>query len=524
MVRIPDARNIGLANPSGQTPIARMDVSRVGTGTAALASSLSGVAERRAEYQASKANTQFLTGYTREINSYDERPDYENFMSDYNKRSEELLTEAAEKIRDPRQRNLFIEQQRVRIAQGAEKIRDMAFAKETDFERGSVVDDLSALRDSAITATDDTSVADIMLSVDERLDAAVQMGYYSAEEKAKLMQQWRNSAATGRLEGMDPEDRLDALNQPWAENLPADLRAKIKDDAVMEHRQTKAIETVDGYLSQGMDQMEARRQMLDIKDPDLRRAVESRFDYQYARHEQAKVEHQSQLYDKYVEGFSDGSMTTDNITREDWDMMTPEVRLNLQAIQQEVATPTKQSDADALVQLATLNARKDYQGMAKFFSENSHKLKPSDRVKYAALVAEGEAPIELDDSLSDIQAINGRLAEAEITDKSAKDRILNNMSDWRLNYMRRFNKAPDDAERAKFIDRQLMDVVTDKGFLWDSAGRAYELSPAEWNNALNVMREEDPKTLKTVVEFFQSRNYEPTSAEIKQAYDRLRQE
>ena len=70
-VRLPDVRNIQVANINGDRGVARLDMSDAGAGMQAIGRGLDKMGERRAAYQAGKARTEFLTGFTSEINSYD---------------------------------------------------------------------------------------------------------------------------------------------------------------------------------------------------------------------------------------------------------------------------------------------------------------------------------------------------------------------------------------------------------------------------------------------------------------------
>lgn len=521
-IRLPDVRNIQVADFSGNRGVARLDMSNAGAGLASIGQGLSEMGERRASYQASKARTEFLTGYTSEINSYDERTDYQNFDQDFRKNSEQLLNDAASTIENERVRQEFIDNGMLRIQEGAERVRNQAYKQEVDYERGTVVNDLTALRETAITAKDQ-NVVDTITTMEDRIQSSIDVGYYSREEGEKLKQAWRVDVAKARIEAMDPSTRIEALKQPWASNLPAELRARIERDAKTETKEYEAISISDSYIDEGLSRSEALSRIGKIKDPELRQSVETRFDYQFQRAQQAEQEEQQQLYDDYVDEIASGKATIDFIPREKWDRMNGATRSNMRALQAQAAKPRTVSDGDALVTLAVLKANDDYQGIVEFLRENSAMLKPSDRVKYAEIAIDGSIPIEVDDGLTDIQIINGKLTEADITDKKAKDLLLNRMGDWRRNYIQRFNKTPDDAERDKFIDRQLMDVVTSPGFLWDSSKRVYEMDDDDFQSAITTIREEDPNTLNDVINYYNDNGYQPSQAEIIETYNKLRE-
>ena len=160
-VRIPGVESVGEVGINVSTPLARVNVSQAGRGLTMLGRAMERREDERANYEANKARTGFLSDYTKNINSFDERDDYENFVNDFNRDAEQSLADAAENIRDAQQRQQFIDDGRLKIVQGAEKIRDMAFNKERDVERGTLVNDLETAQNLAIEA-DDEDISDII--------------------------------------------------------------------------------------------------------------------------------------------------------------------------------------------------------------------------------------------------------------------------------------------------------------------------------------------------------------------------
>jgi len=500
-------------------PIASVDVSSVGRGTAAIGRALEERQSKKNRYEASKANTNFLESYTHEINSYDERDDYQNFDQDFRNNAEQQLNESAALISDTQARDEFVRNGRLKIAQGAERIRDMAFSKEKDVERSTVLEDLNRMKEVGVMSDD---MEDIVLNVNDRLDTAVELGYYSNEEKVKVLQGWKENVAVSRIEMMPPEQRIEALEQPWAENIPIRVRAKIKQNAEENLIVNKSIDISDEYIDKDLTRVEALEQMSQIEDDDLRKAVENRFDYQFNSVRQAKSQQQQQIYETYAEDVMTGAKSVDSIPRDEWDQMDFKVKQNLYKLQADSVRPISNSDPDALIDLSLMKAKNDYEGIVQYIREESHRLKPSDRVKYAQIAIDGSMPIEVDDGLTDVQIVQGKLTEADITDKNAKSLLLNQIGDWRRNFITRYNKAPDDNDRDKFIDQMLLEVTTSPGILWDTEKRLFDVSDDEWDNSVRVMNEQDPVIMQKVVSYFNSKNYEPTRGDIAELYQRLR--
>lgn len=473
MPKIPDVQSLGEANINVQTPVARVNVSQAGQGLSALGRAFEQREQLRAKNQYNKARTKFLSDYTVTVNSFDERTDYKKFGQDYEQDIQKSLDDAADMIEDGRTREQFIQETRLKIVEGQERVRNIALSREKDAERGDLFDNLNTTRSLAAEA-DESNLTDIIDNTVNMLDTAADLGYITREERAKTLQDWKQKVAVSRIEAMDPEKRTEALDSQFAQMIPPDVKQQLREQAEQEAKDLEAIDIVDGYITSGITRAEAMKKMRNINDDVLRASVESRFDYQYNKAQLANTETQKELHDTYATGLSDpgSNFTIDNIPEEDWAAMDFDTRNNLYKIQQQAAKPRTSSDPDALVDLAALSAVNDAKGIVEYLNKNSHRLSAADRVKYSEIGIKGQIPAPVKDGLTLVQRVNGKLTELDINDKSAKDVVLNKVGDWMTSYQERNNgKLPDDKEQREFIDRMLIELQT--GF-FSSNKRMYE--------------------------------------------------
>jgi hypothetical protein len=126
-----------------------------------------------------------------------------------------------------------------------------------------------------------------------------------------------------------------------------------------------------------------------------------------------------------------------------------------------------------------------------------------------------------------VQAISSKLVESGVDDKNAKSLILGKLGQWRINYIEKFNKEPDDRARDSFIDDLLIQAPTDIGYIWDTEKPLYELGDSDWEKVLNEIADEEPEVSQKVLEYFNTtqafKDRAPSRAEIIQAYQHFKQ-
>ena len=109
----------------------------------------------------------------------------------YGTNVDKALAEASTGISDPEARIEFLNRNKLRLEQGKERMKQLAFGKERDFERAFITDSLNNLSDTAMVG----EISDIEATkqtVSGLVDGGVEMGYYNNEEAGKLKKRLEN--------------------------------------------------------------------------------------------------------------------------------------------------------------------------------------------------------------------------------------------------------------------------------------------------------------------------------------------
>lgn len=502
MAKIPSAEKMGRISPSGTASIARLDNSQT-EGLNALGVGLNKIAQRKDEFETSKADLDFITLKNKQDQAAERDEDYSTLDERYTAGLKNGLSELALNISNPRARAKFVERHKFNVEKSRQRIQGIAWNKEVDHERAGVNDRLNKLREVVLTGNPE-DVALAKESMTNLMNTAQKAGYYKETEIGNMKQAWKVDAAVARLEGMEPENQLEAFKQGWAKELPTDIKNKMKLKAKSAVRSNKAVTMVDDLINLDLDEEQAREHFQKIKDAKLRKEVESRFDYVYNKNKKADAEEQWQYKNDYAHDVLHGKVQVGDIPADEWDAMDSESKFYLENLQAESVKPATKSDPNAVLYLSELAAKERWPEIVAMVKDPKSALSAGDRVKYGNIAIDGTMPIEVDDGLTDVQAITSALVDANITDDEAKSRILHNVGEWRRRYIEVHNKKPDDNERNKFIDDQFLKGPSDIGMIWDTEVPLYEMGQDDFDTIMKEIREEAPEIAKKIEEYFTS--------------------
>ena len=221
-MRLPDSRNIQRVVPTAGGRIVTDDSTiQIGSAVRGVGAAMADESERRANFQISKARTAFLKAQADQDKQFEEDRDYEDMDTRYEEGLRKSLGEIGKGIKNERARTLFTEQMEGQVLNGVERTRGRARGIERDVERANVSENLNILNETALNAADPSAA---IAEVGNLLEGAVEAGYYTAQEAASIDRGWRDRQAATRISMMEPQAALDALEAPWAENLPTELR------------------------------------------------------------------------------------------------------------------------------------------------------------------------------------------------------------------------------------------------------------------------------------------------------------
>jgi hypothetical protein len=384
-----------------------------------------------------------------EANNYNDDPDYTTIGERSGKSINEKINKIAEGITIPRDREIFIQNQKLNIAKTQEHLKGVAFTKERDHSRATVDTQLAELRNVALTG--DMGQASELVS--RRLESAVAKGYFGAEEAAAIKAQWQTSAASGRLSMMPPESQLEALKSPWAEKLPVDERARLEKGAREQLRVGRAQTISDGLVNKGASLDEGMIHIQKtIKDPEDRKAAEERFKMDYQVRKQAEQDNQDELHNKYAIAVDEGLSIDELKTKHsgEWEKLRPSQRENLKNMASQRLSPPPTSDPAALARVIELSANGRHDDVVKLVTNNSSAFSKEDREQYLTLAAKGKSAT----AVTDQQLLAGKVLGND--KKSQRDQMLLTMNQWRNDFVKSYGKDPTPEQAEKQVDMLLM--------------------------------------------------------------------
>lgn len=485
-----------------------------------IAGVTAGIHERKNKNILAKAESGMFTDLIAEQNAYDQDPDYATFDERFTGNMETKLGEHAAKISDPAMREQFMQTFRPKIAQGRVKVQDLSFGKESEFERGELATGLKTLRDAAVLSGGD----DILGANDraaELIQSNVDLGYIGADDAVKYKASFKDDVSKGYLESLPPEKRVDALKQKWAKkNLAPDDFAVLKRKAEEELRIGIAQAQVDEYLASDNDRAEVMS-MIDkkySKKPELRKEVESRFDYAFAKQEKARVEEQSGLFDQYFLPIRSGESMVKDIPREDLERMSPTQQNSLYSAQSSSVSKSKVPfNINAEDNLNILYQSKKFHDLREYFIENASEMSDTQNNKWSKATVEGVSP-EFKSPFTVTQTINNKIPNYS---DSRKGELNEALTEWMYEYQSKEGYFPPDDVRDKQLDRMIMEH--DTSWWWGVGTKpVFEMSEEEKTKVLKYAREDDPDAFGDIEEYFKIRGVQPDHAQFMEAYTTLK--
>jgi hypothetical protein len=448
MATIPSATQIKRSIPDGEQRVVQLDTSSAGKGLQYLGQAVKGMSQDMKEVEmverkraTNKADLTMSIALEKEGNAYDQDPDHATFGDRFDESVESAMGIAGEGL-DERDRELWRDRQQLKIAQSRTRVGKVAWVKKRDEERALITQQMEMARESALTG--DMGALDGDIS--NVLDAAVEGDYLTAQESQQMQSKWRESAATGRLEMMEPDDRIKALAMPWAKKLPADTRIRLQRDAETKMVKTKAWAEVDTVNSGELTSREKHQQVDQIKDPDVRAAAEVILRAEESSESTLTNEEQSDIFNRMDLNIRDGQTILEQ-DRDDWQKLEPSQRSNLEAM---TSTTNRTVNDDSVYNAASsLAARGQWGELNKLLNTHGSGLKATTRDSFREAANNGIAPVDVEYN----KLIDSAIPGTSMTDKRNKMKVV--IADWRDRYRAAREREPTQAEAQAEVNRML---------------------------------------------------------------------
>jgi hypothetical protein len=198
----------------------------VGQGIEDVRGAFKDAKDKSDRYQLADAASKFSIMKNQQDNAYDEGDlEYETIPDRYALNVEDGLGEIAAGIKDPELRNLFLLENRPKVAAGTERMKNVAFGIETQVQRGNVNSRLNGLREVILNSDVEEDRVEAINNVKDSLSAAMGKGYYTPEEMVNLEKAFTVDAAIGYVDTLPIGQQRAALNSHMSiANIPEDVR------------------------------------------------------------------------------------------------------------------------------------------------------------------------------------------------------------------------------------------------------------------------------------------------------------
>lgn len=481
--------------------------------------------QKKDRYEMMQAKTNFYKGSVALDNAFDDDPDYETVPARYSKGAAELAETAAESISDPALRSEFLLDSEMKAAAGFERIQQVAKRTEVDAQRGFMDSQIADIREAGLQG----DVREAMDYTAEIIEAGVQSGYYSVEEGGDMLRAAQTDLAVAKLEMMAPEEQLEALSTPWAENIPSDIRASLQRTAQKKTDESTAILFVDDLKAQKVGQTEALAAIAQIEDLDVRVLAERRYNTERQMMRNAEADEAKEIHQQYAAPIAAGDSTLADISDDEMLMIEKTVTAaqlqNLYALDErqrtrkDVVTPPELRRA---LNLAFDGGHGDPAEVSRLYNENSALLSDADDKIWSAVTPSDFSEMVKKPAFTaaqDINAVSNSIYGTGLSD-SMRERqelreaeVQQEVTYWLDDYLENNDgKAPSGEQRLDFIKSRFLEIPTGPRTDYipfnDESGNPpndpelfNELTPDEQGKAVSYYERLDPEAFKAAVEF-----------------------
>lgn len=449
-----------------RTSIATVDARGAASLGREVAAGITEVKDTRDRYQLADAASKFSILKHQQDNAFDEDDkDYATFDERYSTSMDEGMAEIAEGISDTSLRTAFMLDSRPRIVAGQERIKDKAFAVETDVQRANVNSRFNGLRE-VILGDDETESIRAIQDAKDLLASSRDSGYYSAEEMGNMERAFTADAAIGYVNKQDIEDQKAALESDLVQkNVPSDIIAKKLRSLENQTQLAEAQKIADSF--DGLSISEQNSKFRDYEGKQ-RQLVQQLVGQNNALQKQVKIVDDEALhqdwYMKVITG-DEGFTLPDLLDKGNTEFLNldDKYQKDLMRAASAASTPRSASNRKVIDHLYKLNAegskdKSKYIELREYYTANVDKLSAKDMDRWSKLSNEGIIPEEYASEFTLIQRVDNILATAGVKDSVVSLLVRDKVDKWNESYFETYNKAPDQTAMDDEITRQVTEV------------------------------------------------------------------
>lgn len=506
MARIPSAEDLGLRSPTAISQGAKTSVINTRGATALNLASvetteaqkgLKEMGDRIANEELATAEVQFQLGAMAEAEKYANDPDLDTVEERHAAGMQDQLGKASANITSAKTRALFITRGEEGVARANAVQAEKTLGKKNDREKGHMANAIDLMVKGGMDmqyGDPGTAAVGIQLT----LDSMVERNVISAVDAQRTMKKAQLDMAYGRLKQLPPEEQLKILNdtdpktRKWLENVPPDVLRSLKDEALRQEENGKALTMA--FEMSSMDEADGLAKLeQDFVNGDLSDADYEKTRLRFLRVKNDQDTQQLAAIDDYLEegmaAIAYGGTTIAQLENapggiEMMKKMTQAQRDNMyaaedNAMKRSAGQGRKYSDLATKTQLRDLLAKDQHVKARKYWSENSAKLNDGDWKYFNAATSPAKSattewkPIRnARQTLAEYKKVN-----TDMTDKQESDiwdRVDENIESY-FNDPKTAGQKPPPALVNEWIDEEFLKIHHTENWWPDEEKFLYEM-------------------------------------------------
>jgi hypothetical protein len=477
---------IATVDPRGAAALGRS----VGQGIEDVRGAYKDAQDKSDRYELADAASKFSILKNQQDNAYDEGDlEYSTIPLRYELNVDEGLSEIAGGISNPELRNMFLLENKPKVAAGTERMKNVAFGVETQVQRANVNSRLNGLRE-VILGDNDKDRSDAIKNVKDVLSAAMGKGYYTPEEFVNIEKAFTVDAAIGWVDTLPINKQRDALNSPMSvENIPDDIRQKklraLEGAEVLEQAQQIARKLLNSDLSPEQIRKESLKYSGDLYE-EVKRQIGAEETITKKNKLNADQTFHSNYYMNVLRQ-EDGFKLEDLLAEKpeafkglSYEQKSSLIRAAQGVVKGSARTASKPVTIDELHRLKAEadEGRGSYEDLRKEYlrAVAEGELTPTHIDRWSQISNEGIVPDAYKEPFTTIQMVDQKLFAQGV--KKSEDRLLvrDKIDKWMGEEYTRLNKQPEPTAVNKRIDELIKEVtVPTAWFMRDDKKRQYEL-------------------------------------------------
>lgn len=477
------------------------DTSTAGLVSAGLAGIAGEIHETQTREEVAKAQFDFQVMKTQEDAKYDADDDELTIEERYSGGIHNALGKASSQITDSAARAAFIDSSRPAIAQGQVKMKALVHKKTGDKQIAYMQNATALVHKGAIEGGD---MGNAQIAVTNMWKSLAERGHISQVDAEAQIRESKFKMAHGYLKTMTPHDQIHALKSDWAEEIPLDVRIKLKKEAEAELLGDKALLTAHGWIQEGLTIDEANVELDAITDADEYELTRTRFFQMKNDEESGTQEMQKGLYDQHFAEVFFGDKKIADIPDIEAYSMSDSQLTNLQSAEIRAAKikagqfVKSYSDPVIKANLRGMVARGELQKAKTYFGENYAGLNDADYKYFETQVNAAAAKDPLNQSMRTLNQtmttlLNGNGMKHDV---GAQTIIWQNLTGRFNEYVLNNQRVPSKKEQEEWARDEFINIRRDPdAWFMDEDEYVYNMPPAEradFFEAADMLRQAHP--------------------------------